>query len=169
MPNEGQNIEEKKTPLDPSIYSCCGDRIQPIYKRVYNADMKREIVEHVDDFDIYESIQESDNTSDITLLKKMINGGTTEAPEDPLALYGLDLANMPKNIHEVYDTVNHGNEAFEAMGDSYKKAFGSVEGLRQALLDGTASDIIKATYQKDLEAAQKAAIAAADAAKGDNK
>lgn len=160
MPNAGQNIQASNG-LPSSCFSNPGNRIQPVYTRVYDAELKREIVKHTSDTDIYELIQESDNTSDITLLKKMINGGSVEAPEDPLAQYGLDLANMPKNIHDVYDQVNSAENAFNSLPDYLKSGFGSVDAFEASLKDNTYYSKVEqyASAYAKAEAAKAAAAA----------
>lgn len=161
MLNEKQTIQNG---LPSSCFSNKGNRVQPVYTRVYDSDLKREVVKHTSDTDIYELIQESNNSSDITLLKKMINGGQVEAPEDPLAQYGLDLANMPKNIHEVYDHTNDAANAFAALPSYVQEAFGSVGAFTSALKDGTYASKIDSifTKQAEIEAAKVKAAAQGD-------
>lgn len=163
MSNEGQNIKTKNS-LPEVCFTNPGNRVQPVYTRVFDDTLKREVVKHTSDTDVYELIQESDNTSDITLLKKMINGGQVEAPDDPLAQYGLDLGNMPKNIHDVYNQVNSADNAFNSLPDYLQKGFGSVEAFSNALKDGTYSSQVETiinNYAK-AEAAKAAAKAMED-------
>lgn len=159
MLNERQD-KQASNGLPASCFSNPGNRIQPVYTRVYDDVLKREVVKHTSDTDIYELIQESDNSSDITLLKKMINGGQVDAPEDPLAQYGLDLANMPKNIHEVYDQVNHADSAFNSLPDYIKNGFGSVYAFEASLKDGSYYSKVE-TYANAYAKAEAAKAAAA--------
>lgn len=153
--------------LPVGIFSNPGKNIQPVYTRVYDEYLEREIVKHTSDTDIYELIQESDNTSDISLLKKMINGGQVEAPTDPMAQYGLDLANMPKDIHQLYDRVNSQDAAFKSLPEYMQKGFGNSDAMRAALLDGSYYVKVEQMASAQAQAAAKAAVEAAKQEKGE--
>lgn len=151
-------------------YSCPtrpGEKIMPVHTRVYDEELKKEVVKKTSETDVYDLIQEANNTSDITLFKKMINGGQMEPPEDPVAQYGLDLGNFPSSIHEVYDRVNDGENAFNSLPQFIQDGFGSYEAMTQALLNGTYGQKLDDFTEAYVKQKQAEAAAAAPAG-GDN-
>lgn len=151
---EGQNKQAAFKVFTYKGVTNPGDRILPIYKRVWDDAAKKDVVKKTSESDIYEMIQEANNTSDINQLKKMINGGQIEAPEDPMAVYGQDLGNYPSSIHEVYDRVNHGEEAFKALSPELQQYFGSYSNWENALLSGTYESELQKYFNKALEDAK---------------
>lgn len=116
--------------------TCSGSKVQPVFKRVYDEDMKRGIVKQDGEVDLYEMIQEADNTSDMTLLKKAIKGDSSIAPDDASAVFS-DGALMPNNIHELYGSSSEFTTQYQNLPDSVKKIFPDVNSFRAAIIDGS--------------------------------
>ena len=71
--NEGHTSKEKEkkvSTLEGVICSNPGDRIAPVYKRVYDKDYDSTLVKQVDTFDIEEFIQSSKSSTDLAVLQK---------------------------------------------------------------------------------------------------
>lgn len=141
-----QKPEAIKT-LDGVVVSCPGSHIAPVYKRVYDEELKKMIVKKVDETDIYEFIQASKSTTDLAnLQQRMIALG--EIPAVDPTLGSNDLTVFPDNIHDVYKMVNDVDGSFNQLPDSVKSIFGTKEVYLQSLLDGS--------YQSKLFAAMSA-------------
>lgn len=140
--------------------TCPGNRIQPIFKRRYIEEQKRELVVQDGEIDIYQEIQESDNQSDIVMLKKMIKGDPNMAPQDETAVYS-DSSLFPNNIHELYQADEQTKANYAKLPDSAKKIFPTIESFKSALMDGSYYTKLSEGYQQQAAAAAKAAAAAA--------
>lgn len=145
--------------------TCAGDPIQPVFKRKYDKDMKREIVKQDGEVNLYEMIQEADNSSDLVLMKKAIAGDTSLAPEDASAIFS-DGSLYPNNIHELYGAQSEFGTQYDKLPESVKKIFPDVSSFRAAIIDGSYADKVTNGLQAQAMAAAKAAEeAAAKAAK----
>lgn len=140
--------------------TCAGSMKQPVFKRFYDKEMKREIVKQDGEVDLYEMIQEADNSSDLTLLKKAIAGDTSLAPEDSNAIFS-DGALYPNNIHELYGSQGEFSTQYNQLPDSVKKIFPDVSSFRSAIIDGSYADKVATGLQAQAVAAAKAAEEAA--------
>lgn len=138
MSNERQVTEETKavSVLKGVICSNPGKHTAPVYKRVFDAEMKRFVVKKVDETDLYEFIQASKNETDLAVLqKRFIALGEIPAVDPTLA--SNDLTVFPNNIHEVYDMVNDVDANFKSLPESIQKIFGDSGTYMQAILNGT--------------------------------
>lgn len=137
--NEGHTSKEKEkkvSTLEGVICSNPGDRIAPVYKRVYDKDYDSTLVKQVDTFDIEEFIQSSKSSTDLAVLqKRFIELG--EIPAVDANMGSNDLTVYPSNIHEVYDMVNDVASNFAKLPQSIQAIFGTKEAYMKALLDGT--------------------------------
>lgn len=140
--------------------TCVGSMKQPVFKRKYDEDMKRGIVKQDGEVDLYEMIQEADNSSDMTLLKKMIAGDPACSPEDATAVFS-DGALMPNNIHELYGQNSEFGNQYAKLPDSVKSIFPDVDSFRSAVIDGSYNNKVAAGLQAQAMAAAKAAEEAA--------
>lgn len=144
-----------KTPQETPIDSldgvvCCpaGDRIAPVYKKVYDERLKKNVVKKVDEFDLYEFIQASKNSADLALLqKRWIELGELDAPIGFDG--GQDMVNVPSNIHDVYKTLNDLDGAYNKLPDSLKAIFGSRDAYLNSLIDGSFNAIVAAAINKE--------------------
>ena len=107
--NKKQDAEKKKNTLDGVVCTPAGCSIAPVYKRVYDEDLDRNIVKKVDETNITEFIQGSRSQTDLAILKKrFIELG--EIPSvDPNMQYGVDNTILASDIHSLYNMVNDVN------------------------------------------------------------
>lgn len=160
--NEGQidKKKEKKSTLKGLICTNSGTGISPVYKRVYDKDLDRNIVKKVDTFNLHEFIQSSRSSTDLALLeKRYLELG--EIPNYAPDAGAVDFTQLPSNIHEVYNMVNDVDANFNKLPDSIKQIFGTSQAYMQSLLDGT--------YQATLVKAIKDAQTPKEEAKEENK
>lgn len=142
---------------DKSIFflTHTGHTIAPVYKKIFDADAKRELVKVVDHFDIYEFVQSSASSVDLAILKKR----AIEMGESAGAFVGdIDETLFPESIHDVYKFNSTLTEKFNGLEEGLKKQFGSVDKYRAAILNGSALDVAQKYYVA--EAKKKAAEAA---------
>lgn len=131
-----QAAKKKIDTLEGVVFSCAGSHIQPVYKRVYDKELDKNIVKQVDTFDIYEFIQASKSQTDLALLeKRFVELG--ELPNVDPSLGSNDFTNMPSNIHEVYDMANDIANNFAKLPKSIQDIFGTKEAYMKSLLDGS--------------------------------
>jgi len=140
--------------------TCPGLKVQPVFKRIYDEDMKREIVKQDGEVDLYDMIQEADNSSDLILLKKAIQGDSRLAPDDPNATFS-DGALYPNNIHELYGQESEFSTQYNKLPDPVKTIFPDVASFKAAVIDGTYVGKVTAGLQAQAVAAAKAAEEAA--------
>lgn len=128
--------EEIKSTLDGVVCTNPGKHIAPVYKRVYDANLKRNIVKKVDETDLFEFIQASASSTDLAVLQQRFIA-LGEIPAVDPTMGSNDLTIFPSNIHEVYDMVNNIDANFKALPESIRQIFGTSEAYTQALLNGT--------------------------------
>ena len=137
--NEGHISKEKEkkvSTLEGVICSNPGDRIAPVYKRVFDKDLEKNVVKQVDTFNLYEFIQASRSQTDLAILeKRYIELG--EIPAVDPSMQQADFVGYPENIHEVYNMVNDINGNFTKLPESIQKIFGTKENYLKSLMDGT--------------------------------
>ena len=139
----------------------CGSDIAPVYKRVYDKEVGKNIVKKVDDFNLFEFIQASRSSTDLALLEKRYLELGEIPNADPTAA-GVDFAVMPSNIHEVYDMVNDVDGNFKKLPKCVQDIFGTSQAYFKSLMDGT--------YQATLlEAIKKASKPAEEPKKGEGE
>ena len=131
--------------LEGVVCTDFGDPLAPVYKRIYDEDVKGTIVKKVDETNLFEFIQASRSTTDLaTLQKRFIEFG--EIPNvDPSLVYD-ETAVFPSDIHGVYEMVNNVADNFNKLPDTAKKVFGDKETYLKCLLDGSAQSLLTAAY-----------------------
>lgn len=142
MSNAGQvkkaSQETEINTLEGVICSCAGSRIAPVYKRLYDEELHRNIVKKVDEIDLFEFIQASKSMTDLASLeKRMIATGEIPAVDPSLVGDGIDFTTMPKDIHEVYSMINDIDNNFSKLPESVQKVFGTKQAYVQSVIDGT--------------------------------
>lgn len=146
--NKNKQKEKKFTSLDGVITTPCGSRFAPVFKRVYDNDLDRNVVKKVDETNLYEFIQASRSTTDLAVLQKRF----MELGEIPVAdpSYGShDLTKYPSNIHEVYAMVNDVDTSWNSLPESIRNIFGSKDTYLKSVLDGTyQATLVAAINQK---------------------
>lgn len=152
MPNERQVNQvqkaenKKKSTLDGVVLTPCGSHIAPVYKRVYDKELARNVVKKVDDTNLFEFIQASKSTTDLALLqKRFIELGEIPA-NDPTLQNNVDTAIMPSDIHSLYNMVNDVNGNYQRLPDEVQKAFGTPQDYLKAVLDGSAGSILAKAF-----------------------
>lgn len=126
------------------IFTPAGDRISPQFTKVYDENLKREIVKQTGTFDIYEFIQASECQSDLAMLRQqMISTGQVPTVSDEVVDYSL----FPQDIHELNNVVNSSAERFNALPDSIKVVFGNKDNFLASLVKGTYEQDIVNYYQ----------------------
>ena len=138
--------------LSKEFITPVGSKIQVTYELQYDEKRRCELVVPVGEEDIDKFIQASASSTDMAFLVREAQR-TGQYPIDARAQYGVDMTLMPNNIHELYNTTAHINDAFEKLGEQGKQAFGSVDNYKEAIINGTAEKILYAHYKKlaDLE------------------
>ena len=132
----GKKEKEKVSSLAGVVCTPSGERIAPVYKRAYCKELDSNIVQKVDETDLFEFIQASKSTTDLAVLqKRFIELG--EIPCVDPSLGSNDLTQFPSDIHGVYDMVNDVAGNFAKLPESVQKIFGSKEAYLDALLKGT--------------------------------
>lgn len=139
-----QKPQTKKNTLQGVICTNAGCKLAPVYKRVYDEKLDRNIVKKVDETNIYEFIQASKSSTDLaTLQKRFMELG--EIPAVDPTLTSVDTTVLPSDIHSLYNMVNDVNGNFARLPESVQEVFGSSQAYLQAILDGS--------YEKKLAAA----------------
>ena len=143
-----QKAEEKKNTLDGVVCTPRGSSIAPVYKRVYDKDLDRNIVKKVDETNLTEFIQASRNQTDLaTLQKRFIELG--EIPSvDPNMQTGVDTTILPSDIHSLYNMVNDVNGNFAKLPEFVRNVFGSANVYLQAILDGSYNKKLADAFSK---------------------
>jgi len=154
MSEKQVNKTPQKAPvstLKGVITSCAGKPTAPVYKRVYDEALGKNVVKKVDETNLYEFIQASKSSTDLaTLQKRFLELG--EIPGGQLGWQGdIDLTTMPQNIHEVYNMTSDIDAAFNKLPESVQKIFGNKDAYMKSLIDGT----YQATLIKALNESQK--------------
>ena len=108
--------------------TCVGSDIAPVYKRVYDKELDKNVVRKVDTFNLFEFIQASRSSTDLALLEKRYLELGESPNADPNAS-GVDFATLPSNIHEVYNMVNDVDANFNKLPQSIKDIFGTSQAL----------------------------------------
>lgn len=138
----------KDIPLVSKGYSTpVGNKIQPIYKMVFDEKLRKDVVKVVGEQDIDDFIQKSSSSTDIAFLQREAIR-TGQYPADPRAVYGVDMTLMPTNIHELYKSVNDIDSHFLKLPADVQAMFGSAENYKNAVLDGNAEAVIRAGYEQ---------------------
>lgn len=136
---KGQKVTEKKevkSTLSGVVATPCGNSIAPVYKRVYDKELDRNIVKKVDTMNITEFIQASKAQTDLAILqKRFLELG--EIPNVNPDMGSHDLANMPSDIHGLYAMANDVAGNFARLPKSIQDIFGSKEAYLKAILDGS--------------------------------
>ena len=123
--------------------SNAGSHIAPVFKRVYDEELKREHVIKVDETDVFEFIQASKSSTDLaTLQQRMIALG--DVPNVDPTLGSNDLTLFPSDIHGVYDMVNDVDGSFNNLPKEIQQIFGNSRAYLKALLDGSYTSILQA-------------------------
>lgn len=153
--NQKQEKKQKKfVPFPGVVASDAGSHTMPVYKQVYDEELKRNIVKKVDEFDLFEFIQASASQTDFALLeKRFVELG--EIPQFDPSLGENDLTNMPGNIHEVYAMANDIADNFAKLPQSIQTIFGTKEAYMKALLDGSYQATIVNYINAQAEEAKK--------------
>lgn len=140
---------EKVSTLKGLVATCPGSAMAPVYKRVYNKKLDRNLVTKVDETDLNEFIQASASQTDLALLqKRFVELG--EIPQNPNLIPGIDTTQMPSDIHGVYDMVNDVDSNFNRLPKSIQDVFGSSQAYLTALLNGSyQATIVKAFSKKE--------------------
>lgn len=150
MSNERQvsktKQEEKVSALKGVTCTNAGNPISPVYKRVYNDELEINVVQKVDETNLYEFIQASRNQTDLaTLQKRFIELG--EIPNvNPNLVGEVDTTLMPTDIHSLYNMVNDVNGSFFKLPKSAQDIFGNSQAYLAAILDGTYFQKLAAGY-----------------------
>ena len=161
MPNDrvqgqtGKKEKEKVSSLEGVVCTPNGERIAPVYKRAYSKECDSNIVQKVDETDLFEFIQASKATTDLAILqKRFIELG--EIPNVDPTLGSNDLTQFPSDIHGVYDMVNDVAGNFAKLPESVQKIFGTKEAYLDALLKGTyQATLINALNSQNAQKEQK--------------
>lgn len=156
--NKKQEIKNQKkvtSTLAGVVCTSAGSKIAPVYKRVYDKDLDRKIVQKVDETNLYEFIQASKSMTDLaTLQKRFIELG--EIPNvDPNLQHGVDTTLLPGDIHQLYSMVNDVNGNFNKLPDSVKAVFGSSQDYLSAILDGSYQDKLAAAFMPKTDNKEK--------------
>ena len=128
--------EEIKTTLEGVVCTNPGKHIAPVYKRVYDSDLKKNVVKKVDETDLFEFIQASASSTDLAVLQQRFIA-LGEIPSVDPTMGSNDLSIFPSNIHEVYNMVNNIDANFKALPESIQKIFGDSQSYMNALMNGT--------------------------------
>lgn len=129
--------------LQGVVCSNSGNRIAPVFKRVYDNDLKRNVVKKVDETDIQEFINASRSMTDLAALeKRLIATGEIPAVDPSLNGDGIDFTQYPKDIHEVYSMVNDIDSSFSKLPENIQKIFGTKEVYMASALKGTLKETI---------------------------
>lgn len=138
--NEGQTGKKqeaaaKTNTLKGVVCTPPGCSIAPVYKRVYDEQLDRNIVKKVDETNITEFIQASKSQTDLaTLQKRFIELG--EIPNvNPNMVYSDTV--MPSDIHGLYNMVNDVNGSFNKLPESVQAVFGDAQGYLKSIMDGS--------------------------------
>ena len=155
--NEGQTLEKKEekaakvSTLDGLVFTNPGSHKSPVYKRIFVKESNANLVQKVDETDLFEFIQASKSQTDIALLEKRYLELGEIPSVDPN--YGAhDLSQFPDDIHGVYDLVNNVDANYNKLPQSVKDVFGSRDAYLKALMDGTYQATLVNAFTK---AAQK--------------
>lgn len=141
MNNENERQTNKKeaqkvSSLDGVVCSTPGEHMQPVYKRVYDKELDKNIVKEVDKFDLNEYIQASKSQTDLAILqKRFVELG--EIPNVDPNMVSADFSNYPDNIHEVYALAQDIAGNFAKLPQSIQDLFGNKDAYMRALMDGT--------------------------------
>lgn len=118
-------------------YTPSGNKMMPVYKKVFDEKTKESHVLKVSEFDIDEFIQASNSQTDLAMLRQqMATTGQIPVVDDEV----VDATLFPENIHELMDTINNIENNFNGLPDSVKQIFGNKDAYVSALVDGTYND-----------------------------
>lgn len=135
----GKKQEETKVvdTLKGVICTNPGKSLAPVYKRVYDEELDKNIVKKVDETNLTEFIQASKSQTDLaTLQKRFIELG--EIPSvDPTLTNGVDTTVMPSDIHSLYNMVNDVDGNFKKLPEPVRQVFGTSQAYLNAILDGS--------------------------------
>lgn len=129
-------LESAQSTLAGVVCTEPGSHIAPVYKRVFNTELNRNVVTKVDETDIFEFIQASKSTNDLAILQQRFIALGEIPCVDP-TLGSNDLTQFPSDIHGVYDMVNSVDKNFKMLPDSIQAIFGTSQAYMEALLNGT--------------------------------
>ena len=150
-----QKAEEKKNTLDGVVCTPAGCSIAPVYKRLYDEELDRNIVKKVDETNITEFIQASRSQTDLAILqKRFIELGEIPAV-DPNMQSGVDNTILPSDIHSLYNMVNDVNGNFNKLPESVRKVFGNPQAYLAAILDGSVNSKITDAFSQSKNTANE--------------
>lgn len=134
-----------------SPFCSSGSKTAYTFGRVYDEELKREVVKKTGEFDIHEFIQASNSKTDLNLLRAQMraSGQIPQVNEQDT----IDMTLFPKDIHELNNVVNSVDERFAQLPDNIKAAFGTKDKFLSALISGTFEKTV-VNYYQDLAKSQ---------------
>lgn len=147
MKNQSMEKVQKKSDF---LYTNPGNRMEPVYERVFDKDLGCEVVKKVREIDIYEYIQSSASSTDMAQLRAQLLR-TGEVPcVDPTLRHG-EVSLEANNIHEFYNLINGAAAQFDDLDPKVQAIFGSREEFVKALIKHDAYSTIVAGLSKEAE------------------
>lgn len=139
--------KEKPSILSKKYLTPVGNKMQPQYELQYDEKLRKDLVVQVGEVDIDDQIQKSAHMTDFAFLQReaIRTGQYPVAPDDA---YGVDMTLLPTNIHELHKFSQDYKAAYDRLGEHGKKAFGSVQGYKDAILNGSAETILNNYFLK---------------------
>ena len=153
--NENKKAEKKKSTLVGVVCTPAGNSIAPVYKRVYDEKLDRQIVKQVDTTNITEFIQASKSSTDLAALEKRFIALGEIPNVDPNSQFGVDQTILPSDIHQLYNMVNDINSNYNKLPESVQKVFGTAKAYGEAILNGTAGTILADAFAQKPQVEKK--------------
>lgn len=149
MPKEEPKKEKKEKPsiLTKKYLTPVGNKMQPEYELQYDEKLRKDLVVKVGEVDIDDQIQKSAHMTDFAFLQREAIR-TGQYPSGDENSYGVDMTLLPTNIHELHKFSQDYKAAYDRLGEHGKKAFGSVQGYKDAILNGSAETILNNYFLK---------------------
>ena len=149
MSKEEPKKEKKEKPsiLTNKYLTPVGNKMQPEYELQYDEKLRKELVVKVGEVDIDDQIQKSAHMTDFAFLQREAIR-TGQYPTGDENSYGVDMTLLPTNIHELHKFSQDYKAAYDRLGEHGKKAFGSVQGYKDAILNGSAETILNNYFLK---------------------
>lgn len=148
-PKEEPKKEKKEKPsiLTKKYLTPVGNKMQPEYELQYDEKLRKDLVVKVGEVDIDDQIQKSAHMTDFAFLQREAIR-TGQYPTGDENSYGVDMTLLPSNIHELHKFSQDYKAAYDRLGEHGKKAFGSVQGYKDAILNGSAETILNNYFLK---------------------
>ena len=149
--NENKKAAEKKSTLTGVVCTPAGNSIAPVYKRVFDDKLNRNVVKKVDTTNITEFIQASKSSTDLAALQKRFIALGEIPNVDPNSQFGVDQTILPSDIHQLYQMVNDINSNYNKLPESVQKVFGNAKAYGDAILNGTAGTMLANAFAQKPE------------------